>query len=271
MPDTLARTDSAAILLPETADKDTHSRLARFVKFLDHNDTAWYLPDLMAYRDELLTTLSPASVAAHLSTIRARYRTLMASNAIRDLFFALASRQTADPLIRKALVDEMMTRLSNAVNPVHSGVTVETQQDRVAADELRLTVAQATALLRKPGVDTLRGLRDTALIALSLATGLREAELAALEVSDLRQQGSDGQTLGIYVREGKGAKSRFVPYGDNEQVLAIIDKWLHAADISEGRVFRGFRHHSQTPTASLTPRAIQAIFAAHPIMVRNVN
>lgn len=263
----LARTDNAAVLLPESADKDTASRLARFVKFLDHNGTGWYNPDLASYRDELLTKLSPVSVTAHLSTIRARYKTLMASNAIRDSLFALASQKTDDPLLRKALVDEMLTRLSNAIAPLHSRVKVESKQDRIASEELRLTVAQASALLHKPGTGTLRGLRDTALIAFALATGLREAELAALEVYDLRQRGSDGQTLGVYVREGKGAKSRFVPYGDNEQVLALIDKWLHAAGISQGRVFRGFRHHSQTATDSLTPRAIQAIFAAHPIMI----
>jgi len=164
-------------------------------------------------------------------------------------------------------VDEVLTRLSNAIDPVHSSVKTETKQDRIAAEELRLTPAQATTLMRKPGMDTLHGLRDTALIAFALVTGLREAELAALTVGDLRQFGSDGQTLGVYVREGKGAKSRFVPYGGNEQVLVIVDRWLAAAGITVGRVFRSFEHHSQTATASITPRGIQDVLKAYPVMV----
>jgi len=163
-------------------------------------------------------------------------------------------------------VDEVLTRLSNAIDPVHSSVKTETKQDRIAAEELRLTPAQATTLMRKPGTKTLHGLRDTALIACGLATSLREAELAALAVADLRQCGSDGQTLGVYVREGKGAKSRFVPYGGNEQVLVIVDRWL-AAGITVGRVFRSFEHHSQTATASITPRGIQDVLKAYPVMV----
>lgn len=259
--------DNAAILLPADGNKDILSRLRRFVAWLGSNDTPWYAPDLAAYRADLLATLAPASAAAHLATLRARYKTVLADNATRDQLFALAAQQANDPVTRKAFVDEVLTRLANAVNPLHSSVKTTTKQDRVAAEELRLTPLQATALMRKPGTDTLHGLRDTALIAFALATGLREAELAALTVADLRQLGSDGQTLGVYVREGKGAKSRLVPYGGNEQVLVIVDRWLAAAGITGGQVFRSFEHHSKTATDSITPRAIQDVLKAYPVMV----
>lgn len=259
--------DNAAVLMPVNANKDARSRLTRFVGWLDDTGAAWHTPDLATYRDDLLESYKPTSASAHLSTIRARYKAILADNVTRDTLFAIASQVTSDVLERKAFVDETLTRLSNAVNPIHSSVKTETKQDRVSSEELRLTVSQAECLMHKPGTDTLHGLRDTAIIALALATGLREAELAALDVSDLRQYGSDGQTLGVYVREGKGSKSRFVPYGDNEQVLAIVDKWLSAAGIGDGRVFRSFEHHSKTVTDGITTRAIQDVFKSYPVMV----
>lgn len=259
--------DNTAVLLPVNAGKDATSRLNRFAGWLDDHGATWYNPDLATYRDDLLEAYKPTSASAHLSTIRARYKSIIADNTTRDALFTLAAHNTDDLLERKAFVDEMLTRLQNAVNPIHSSVKTESKQDRVSSEELRLTPAQAGALMRKPGTDTLRGLRDTAILALALATGLREAELAALTVDDLRQHGSDGATLGVYVRQGKGAKSRFVPYGDNEQVLTVVDKWLSAAGITSGRVFRGFRHHSKTVTEGMTTRAIQDIFKAYPVMV----
>jgi len=71
----------------------------------------------------------------------------------------------------------------------------------------------------------------------------------------------------VYVRMGKGCKSRFVPYGNFEQVLTVIDKWMDAANITTGRVFRSFRHHGVTITSSITTRAIQNILKAYPVMV----
>lgn len=264
---TVQRVDNGAALLPVTAGKDAKSRLTRFVGWLDDRGGAWYNPDLATYRDTLLKTLTPASVNAHLSTIRGRYKAILADNGARDTLFTFARQRTSDALAAKALVDEATTRLRNAVDPLNSSVKTETKQDRVSSEELRLTPSQAAVLMRRPGTDTLHALRDTAIIALALATGLREAELASLEVTDLRARGSDGVTLGIHVRQGKGCKSRFVPYGDNEQVLALVDRWLVAAGITGGRVFRGFRHHSQSITAGLTTRAIQNIFKAYPIVI----
>jgi site-specific recombinase XerD len=53
-----------------------------------------------------------------------------------------------------------------------------------------------------------RGLRDTALIAIALCTGARRTELANLEVRDLRQR--LGGELALHIREGKGRKERLV-------------------------------------------------------------
>jgi site-specific recombinase XerD len=93
-------------------------------------------------------------------------------------------------------------------------------------------------LIDAPGVDTRPGLRHTALIALMLCTGVREAELSALETQDLRRR--LGGELALHIREGKGCKERLIPYGALEWVLAIVDKWMETDGIKDGPVFRSF-------------------------------
>ena len=58
----------------------------------------------------------------------------------------------------------------------------------------------------------MRGRRDVALIALLLATGLREGEAVQLEIDDLYQ--TYGGVPALRVRSGKGAKARMAPFGD---------------------------------------------------------
>lgn len=96
--------------------------------------------------------------------------------------------------------------LENALDPAAAPVTTKTSQDRPDAAQLRLTREQANALLVAPGLDDLRGLRDTAVIALLLCTGLREGELHALEVHDLRQE------LARYPTVVNGARVRGKPH-----------------------------------------------------------
>jgi integrase len=118
----------------------------------------------------------------------------------RDLFYAIAAQRTDDLLERKAIVDEIVTRIGNAIDPEAARVKTKIRQDRPDVDHLRLTSAQGSALMATPGVATLLGLRDSAVIALMLCTGVREAELSALDVPDLRQR--LGGELALHVREG---------------------------------------------------------------------
>ena len=98
--------------------------------------------------------------------------------------------------------------------------------------------------MNAPSTSTPKGLRDIAVIATLVCTGLREQELCDLRVKDLRQT-VDG-VLGVLVREGKGKKQRFVPYGANEWVLHVIDTWLEYVESEHGLtddsfVFRSVR------------------------------
>jgi len=170
------------------------------------------------------------------------------------------------PADRKAFVDETVTRMENALDPKAAPVKRRIRQDRADAAYLRLTAEQASGLLAAPGLEGLQGLRDTAIIALMLCTGIREAELSALEVRDLRQR--LGGELALHVREGKGCKERLVPYGELEWVLAIVDAWLGGADIESGPVFRGFyKGNRRLRPGPLSVRAIQYLLVRYPVVV----
>jgi site-specific recombinase XerD len=247
-------------------NKDASSRVRQFVAWMEHEGFAWFSPDLEAYRDRLLEAgMAPSSVAAHLSTIRGAYKRLMRHNPTRDLLYAMTSADDP-PERRKAIIDEMMVRLQNAVHPDTAHVKVIRHQDTADAAHVRLTREQAELLLAAPGVTSIQGLRDTAVIALLLCTGLREAELCGLEVDDLRQ--SYGGALALRVRRGKGSKARLVPYGDLDWCLEIVEAWMRRAGISDGPAFRGlYRHGLKVRPGRLSVRAVEYILATYPIEI----
>jgi site-specific recombinase XerD len=258
--------DAPVSLIPPDADKDGRHRLGLFSRWLNGAGRSWREPDLAVYRDHLLyeRRLAPSSVSAHLATVRARYAALLRDNAVRDALYALTPAE-ASPAERKAFVDETLERLRNAADPRNAPVTVITSQDRPDASHIRLTVRQANTLLEQPGVDTLMGLRDTALIALMLCTGLREGELCALDVPNLRQR--LGGALALHVRRGKGAKERLIPYGALDWCLAVVEAWLTEAGIKDEAVFRSFWKGGRPRDSRLTARAVQNVLKDYPLMI----
>jgi integrase len=259
-------------LLParhEQWSKDRHSRIQRFVGWQQATGRAWHSPDLAAWRDDLLSEgLKPSTIAAYLATVRGRYADLTIDNQVRDRLYD-STPPTASPADRYAMVNEMLTRLLNAVNPKTAPIKETTVQDRTASDHLRLTPRQAEWFIRSPGIDTLKGLRDTALIALLLCTGLREGELVALKVSDLRQYSEDGE-LCVLVQHGKGDKQRLVSYGDLVWCLEYVDLWLAQSGITDGFVFRRVLRWEKTIANDgqpLTTRAIQKILKLYPVAI----
>jgi integrase/recombinase XerD len=90
-------------------------------------------------------------------------------------------------------------------------------------------------LLEAPAADTLKGVRDPAILATLLYHGIRREELCGLRIKDMQSR----QGVLHFRVKGKRGKVRFVPV----QVLAqrLIEEYLavasHAAD-SAGPVFR---------------------------------
>lgn len=268
MSDDLAlKTGIGDIIIPQNADKHTRSRLRQFVAWMDDRGLLWHQPDLAAYRDAMKDAgKAPATVNAHLSTIRARYRAIVRDNTTRDSLYRLAEQVTGTPSDRKSFVDEILIRVENAIDPQVSQVRVKFSQDRADSAHLRLTKEQAEALMVAPGVNTLVGLRDTAVIALMLCTGIREAELSALKAPDLRQRLAGD--LALHVREGKGCKERLVPYGELSWVLALVDAWCSEAGFGTDYVFCGlYKGGKMLRSGRLSVRAIGYIVGRYPVMV----
>lgn len=131
---------------------------------------------------------------------------------------------------------------------------------------VRLTRKEAEELLHSPGTDSIKGLRDTSLIALMLCTGLREAEVRALDVADLDHEFEAAPAL--HVPEGTGCTERLIPFGDMLWVLGTTEAWLSRAGIMEGAVFRGFLRDGSTPRQGrIGLRSIRLILDSYPIVV----
>lgn len=82
------------------------------------------------------------------------------------------------------------------------------------------------ALIHAPNVQTLRGLRDRAMIGLAYACGLRVSELVRLEFGDL------DLNRGVLAAFGKGQKRRLIPIG--EQAVEWLRAYLETRALTEG-------------------------------------
>ena len=97
---------------------------------------------------------------------------------------------------------------------------------------------QAPALLEIADGEGLRSIRDLAMISVLLGCGLRRAELSALEVDDLQIRQGHWAIVDLV---GKGGHVRTVPMP--LWVKAAIDRWISAANVKAGRIFRAVSRH----------------------------
>ena len=79
-----------------------------------------------------------------------------------------------------------------------------------------LDAFEVDALLKTPRIDTKLGLRDSSILHLFYATGIRVSELIGLNILDIGDES-------ILVR-GKGSKERLVPVASS--ALALVDQYL---------------------------------------------
>src|SRR5215471_18252244 len=96
-----------------------------------------------------------------------------------------------------------------------------------------LTAEQCRTVLAAPDVQTLRGNRDRAILALLFGCGLRRGEVASLDIKSLQQREDHWAVVDLV---GKGRHIRTVPIPD--WVKAAVDNCTTAAAIAEGRLFR---------------------------------
>ncbi len=117
--------------------------------------------------------------------------------------------------------------------------------------------AQARALLNAPPADTLKGKRDSAILAVLLFHALRREELTKLCVKDFSQERRGVPHLRV---QGKGGKLRFIP--THASALRLVAEYLemagHGREI-EGPLFRRIRApKAGQPASPLTPGSVYA-------------
>ena len=152
----------------------------------------------------------------------------------------LEDRGLAPATIRRKLsaVSSLFEHLcnENAVphNPV-AGVKRPSVDQSNEGKTPALSDKQARALLNAPEGDSLKSVRDRAIIAVYLFHALRRSELAELKVSALHER-RGVMHLRVF---GKGSKTRYVPV--HPAALSAINDYLAAAghtEDSKGALFR---------------------------------
>lgn len=156
----------------------------------------------------------------------------------------LESRELSPASIRRklsalsSLFDYLCERNAVAGNPV-DGVKRPMANGNEGSTPA-LGDAQARRLLDAPPADTLKGLRDRAILATLLYHGIRREELCSLRVRDIQSR----QGVKHFRIKGKRDKIRFVPVHTMAQRL--IEEYLHKAghgDDASGPLFRPVKNN----------------------------
>jgi site-specific recombinase XerD len=128
------------------------------------------------------------------------------------------------------------------------------QKTPATADRVAAMVALAPA-------ETLRGLRDRALLLLGFGGAFRRSELVALRVEDLVEV-PDG--LRVTIRRSKGdqegaGQEVAIPHGARLRPVEAVRAWLDAAGITEGPAFRRIRKNGLIGSDALTAEAVALV------------
>ncbi len=115
-----------------------------------------------------------------------------------------------------------------------------------------LTQKQAQQLIDAPDTNTLKGLRDRAILAVLVGCGLRRQEAAHLTFDHIQQR--EGRWV-IVDLVGKRSKVRSVPMP--AWTKAAIDAWVDEAGLLEGTIFRPVNKGGRIEGDSMTPQAIR--------------
>lgn len=121
-----------------------------------------------------------------------------------------------------------------------------------------LTHEQMRQLVATPDAGTLHGIRDRAILAVMCGAGLRRSEVVSLDVKHLQRRAGRWVLADVV---GKRSKVRTVPV--DESIALYIQRWLSAAGLSAGAVFRSIHSETLQIGGRLTPQAVYLIVKQH--------
>ena len=117
---------------------------------------------------------------------------------------------------------------------------------------------QAANLIDAPPGNTLKGVRDRAIIAVAVGCGLRRSEIASLTIDHLQLR---DQRWVIADLIGKSERIRTVPIPT--WVKDRLDRWLDRASIQEGRLFRSMNKAGAIVGESMTSQAVYEVIKTY--------
>jgi site-specific recombinase XerD len=120
-----------------------------------------------------------------------------------------------------------------------------------------LTIDQSRTLLQTSSLETARGKRDRAILALLVGCGLRRAELVGLRTEDLQIREEHWVIVDLI---GKGKHIRTVPVP--AWAKRAVDEWTEVAGIGTGRIFRRVNRFGKIWGEGITPKAIWHVVKA---------
>ena len=215
----------------ETERATSYNRAARSSRTRDEYARDW--ADFEAYcQSRGLSALpgDPRTVARYVASLGARLKI----STIRRRVVSISQvhqERGLEPPTRHKIVREVITGIANT----HGGAP----QKKSA---LTLDLLHAAILVIDDA--TLKGTRDRALLLLGFAGALRRSELAALDVADLA---FDRRGLTVTLRRSKtdqGGSGREIAISSVDVAalcpVRALRRWLDAAQIAEGPVFRTF-------------------------------
>jgi integrase len=222
--------ENMQILLPPTSYQYRDTQITAFINWLDNTGRQWINPDMLKYKEYLIknTDMSVDTINNAITAIRRRYHDLVEDG---------TALQNLHEDERETFLSDLRRRLGYYDQFPSRSTPVREMLEDDPYNQSYLTPSQVRALLNAPDITTFVGMRDRALLALSLATGIQQFEMARVQVDHLRHT-YKGRIV-LYVPASKQRAERHIPYDDYEWVLDWIDEWLNLAEITAGPVFRG--------------------------------
>lgn len=114
-----------------------------------------------------------------------------------------------------------------------------------------LTKSQAEQMLNAPADNTVKGIRDRAILAIMLGAGLRREEVVTLALDHFQQR--EGRWV-ILDLKGKHNRTRTVPIAP--WIKARVDQWVERAGIKAGTLFLRIRRGGHIQDSGMTSQAI---------------
>lgn len=184
---------------------------------------------------------------------------------------AMSTEYAASTISRRVATWSALHEANELENPCRSrlvrqtlrGLRREAPRQRAAQP---LLMDDLLLLLEDIPSETLLGLRDRALLAVGLCLGRRRSELAALTVEDLQRIDQPRRGYSVTItrsktdQEGEGQVCWLPRTGRPSCPVTHLERWLKAAKITTGPVFRSVSRHGVVGER-LTARSISTIIA----------